>query len=87
LRLDGGARVDVDGMSPDETIFVEVFAHQGRLKGAQFHKVARDALKLVTLARSRSASRLIIAFGDADAAACVALPVGSPRRCVHGESK
>lgn len=71
LRLDAGARVDVDGVSSDESIIVEVFAHQGRLKGAQFHKVARDALKLITLGRSRNASRLIIAFGDADAAACV----------------
>jgi hypothetical protein len=35
LKLDGGARVDVDGVSPDETVFVEVIAHQGRLKGAQ----------------------------------------------------
>jgi hypothetical protein len=33
--------------------------------------VARDALKLITLARSRPESRLIIAFGDTDAAACV----------------
>jgi hypothetical protein len=71
LRLDGGARVDVDGVAPDESVFVEVFAHQGRLKGAQFHKVARDALKLITLGRSRAASKLIIAFGDPDAATCV----------------
>ncbi len=71
LRLDGGARVDVDGVAPDESVFVEIFAHQGRLKGAQFHKVARDALKLITLGRSRAGSKLIIAFGDPDAAACV----------------
>jgi hypothetical protein len=71
LQLDGGARVEVDGVAPDESVLVEIFAHQGRLKGAQFHKVARDALKLITLRRSRSSSRLIIAFGDPDAAACV----------------
>lgn len=71
LRLDGGARADVDGAAPDESVLVEVFAHQGRLRGAQFHKVARDALKLITLGRSRPSSRLIIAFGDRDAAACV----------------
>jgi hypothetical protein len=71
LRLDGGARIDVDGVSPDESVFVEIFAHQGRLKGGQFHKVARDALKLITLGHSRAASKLIIAFGDQDAAACV----------------
>jgi hypothetical protein len=61
----------VGGVAPDESVFVEVFAHQGRLKGAQFHKVARDALKLITLGRSRAGSKIIIAFGDPDAAACV----------------
>ena len=71
LRLDGGARVDVDGAAADESVLVEIFAHQGRLKGAQFHKVARDALKLITLRRSRPSVRLIIAFGDPDAAGCV----------------
>jgi len=71
LRLDGGARADVDGAAPDESVLVEVFAHQGRLKGAQSHKVARDALKLITLGRTRPGSKLIIAFGDSDAAACV----------------
>jgi hypothetical protein len=71
LRLDGGARVDVDGVATDESVLVEIFAHQGPLKGGQLQKVARDALKLITLARSREQSRLIIAFGDSDAAACV----------------
>jgi hypothetical protein len=40
-------------VAADESILVEVYAHQGRLTGAQFHKVARDALKLATLGRSR----------------------------------
>jgi hypothetical protein len=71
LRLAGGARVDVDGVAPDDSVLVEIFAHQGRLKGAQFHKVARDALKLITLGRARTGCRLIIAFADSDAAACV----------------
>ena len=68
LTLEGGARVDVDGVAEDGSIFVEIFAHQGRLKGGQIHKVARDALKLVTLARNRGNPRLIIAFGDQAAA-------------------
>lgn len=71
LRLERGARADVDGAAVDESVLVEIFAHQGRLKGAQFHKVARDALKLITLGRSRPASKLLIAFGDPNAAACV----------------
>jgi hypothetical protein len=71
LQLDGDVHVDVDGVAPDESVLVEIFAHQGRLRGAQSHKVARDALKLITLARSRSGCRLVLAFGDAEAAACV----------------
>jgi hypothetical protein len=71
LRLEHGARVDVDGVAPDESVLVEVFAHQGRLRGGQFHKVARDALKLITLKLTRPAAQLVLAFGDPDAAACV----------------
>lgn len=71
LQLAGGARVAVDGVAADHSVFVEVFARQGRLKGAQFHKVARDALKLITVGRAHDGARLIIAFGDPEAAACV----------------
>ena len=71
LRLAEGSRVDIDGVSADESVLVEVFARHGRLKGAQFHKFARDALKLITVARDRDPTRLFIAFGDAEAAACV----------------
>jgi hypothetical protein len=71
LRLGDGAYVVVDGVAPDESVLVEVFAHLGRLKGGQRHKVQGDALKLITLARSRPASKLIIAFCDQEAADCV----------------
>ena len=71
LTLKGGARVDVDGADSGQTTFVEIFARQGRLKGAQFHKVARDALKLIPIARSRENVRLAIGFGSAEAAACM----------------
>jgi hypothetical protein len=71
LALPDGARVDVDGVASDESVLVEVFAHQGRMKGSQPKKVAQDALKLITLARSRPDARLILAFGDSDAASCV----------------
>jgi hypothetical protein len=71
LSLPEGARVDIDGVSADETVFVEVFAHQGRLKGGQCHKVAQDALKLITLARGKPNARLVLAFGDEDAAKSV----------------
>ncbi len=41
LCLENGARVDVDGVAEDESVLVEVFAHQGALRGGQIHKVAR----------------------------------------------
>lgn len=71
LVLPNGARVLVDGAAQNNTVFVEVFAHQGRLKGAQPKKVAHDALKLITLQRSYPDARLILAFADETAAACV----------------
>lgn len=72
LQLPGGSRVEIDGADADGSVFVEVFSHQGRLKGGQVHKVARDALKLITVARDQPASvRLFLAFADDAAAACV----------------
>ena len=69
VALGGGAQVRVDGVDPEETVFVEIFAHQGALKGGQKHKVATDALKLITIGRTRPDAELILAFADEDAAA------------------
>ena len=68
LTLPGGARADVDGADEAERVLVEVFAHQGALKGGQRGKIARDALKLITLARERPGCRLILALADEAAA-------------------
>src|SRR3954452_18123075 len=68
VKLDSGAPVRVDGVDADESVFVEIFAHQGAVKGGQKHKVATDALKLITLGRSRPDAELIIAFADQEAA-------------------
>lgn len=65
LTLNGGAIVDVDGVASDGSVLVEVFAHQGHLKGGQRHKIAGDALKLITIARGKTpAPRLLLAFCD-----------------------
>ena len=60
VRLDSGASVQVDGVAGDESVFAEVFAHQGALKGGQKHKVAQDALKLITIGRSRPDAELLM---------------------------
>ena len=50
LTLPGGSRPEVDGVSDDETVLVEAFAHQSKMVGGQIRKVSEDAFKLVTLA-------------------------------------
>lgn len=64
LTLPGGARVDVDGVAPDHSVFVEAFAHQGRMKDSQPKKVAQDALKLITIRRDYPDARVVLAFAD-----------------------
>jgi hypothetical protein len=57
-----------DGKAPDDSMFVEVFAHIGRLKSGQLHKISTDTLKLVALRERYPDARLILAF--VDQAAC-----------------
>jgi hypothetical protein len=67
----GATHVRPDGVAADESVFVEVFAHIGRLKGGQRHKVSTDALKLLAIRETRPDARLILAFADEGAAASV----------------
>lgn len=71
LSLEGGATVHVDGATADQSVIVEVFAHQGRMRGSQPKKVAQDALKLITLGRTRQPATLVLAFADEAAARSV----------------
>lgn len=64
----GGSYANVDGVSEDPLVFVEVFAHQGPLKGGQRHKIAGDVLKLVTLGRAYPAARLVLALASHETA-------------------
>lgn len=68
----GEAWMEVDGATEDESVLVEVFAHVGKLKGGQKHKVSTDALKLIALSESRPEAKLILAFADQAAASSVA---------------
>lgn len=68
ITLPGGAVVDIDGVSHDPPVLVEIYARQGQLKGGQPHKLAKDALKLMTVRRLvLPDARLILALGSEDA--------------------
>ena len=47
----------------DHSVFVEAFAHQGRMKGSQPKTEAQDALELITIRRCSDA-RLALVFAD-----------------------
>jgi len=65
--------VAVDGVASDGSVLVEVFAHQGTPKSGQRHKIAGDALKLITIARGQDPPpRLVLAFADERLAAWAA---------------
>jgi hypothetical protein len=67
IRHPSGARVQVDGMSPDRTVLVECWAHQGPAKVAQKYKLMNDAVKLHWIAQSlppAAARRLILCVTD-----------------------
>ena len=65
------AVMKVDGAAEDESVLVEIFAHVGKLRGGQKHKVSTDALKLLALAESRPGAKLILAFADHEAASSI----------------
>lgn len=71
--LADGVTISLDAHSVDRTIAVEAYAHQGSLRGAQQHKVARDVLKLALLRRvpGHSQVRPIIAMASEEALASV----------------
>jgi hypothetical protein len=61
-----------DGVDDQRSIFVEVFAHVGSLKGGQRHKPSTDALKLILIRDIYPQARLILAFADQRAARSIA---------------
>jgi hypothetical protein len=67
VPLPNGSRPEVDAVSVDGLTLVEIYAHQGPLKGGQVHKVARDALKLITVGREIPEAQLHIAFASESA--------------------
>jgi hypothetical protein len=71
LRLADGVGVAVDAAASDDSVVVEIFARQGRLKPGQMKKVAMDAFKLITIRQELPRAHLVLAFADPEAAGCV----------------
>jgi hypothetical protein len=70
LTVPAGSRVEIDGADAARTILVECWAHQGKPKTAQRHKVLADALKLTWIASTiYPRPRLILCMSDPLAAA------------------
>lgn len=70
IRLPSSVRVEVDGADEARTVLVECWAHIGKVKVAQRHKVLTDAFKLIWIANNiPGRPRLILCIGDDDAAA------------------
>ncbi|MEJ7630697.1 MAG: hypothetical protein WKF54_14005 [Nocardioidaceae bacterium] len=69
ITLAGGVYIEVDAATADESVVVEVYARQGKLKGAQPKKIAQDILKLALLKREggRKCTEAIIAFASQQA--------------------
>ena len=49
IPLADGVHIEPDIYSEDPPVAGEIFAHQGKMKGGQNHKVAQDILKLLLL--------------------------------------
>jgi hypothetical protein len=70
ITVPSGARVEVDGADAGRTVLVECWAHQGRPKSAQRHKVLSDALKLTWISTTiYPRPRLVLCMSDPLAAA------------------
>lgn len=60
----GGAAIDVDGVSPEGSVLVEVYAGIGTPRGSQPKKLATDILKLGWARRQLGVKRCVIVTWD-----------------------
>ncbi|HEY4001903.1 MAG TPA: hypothetical protein VGO93_23715 [Candidatus Xenobia bacterium] len=68
IVLESGGELRLDGYNRDEKIAVEAWAHHGRSKPAQRHKIANDMLKLLMVRRLLGDGwRLVLLFADPEA--------------------
>lgn len=67
IEIGDGASVEPDGVDADRSVFVEVYARQGKLVGGQLKKVAQDILKFSILRRDFPDADLVLAFASIEA--------------------
>jgi hypothetical protein len=68
VRLGDGPAVDVDGFNEAHRLVCEVYAHIGRTRGGQNHKIAHDILKLWAIEQFCGGGwRKLLCFVDAEA--------------------
>lgn len=82
-----GSKVFVDGVCDEPRWLAEIYAHVGKLRGAQPKKIAQDILKLVTIRAAVpdwTESKLTILFADNDAMQCVASSWLGTSATLHG---
>jgi xanthine/CO dehydrogenase XdhC/CoxF family maturation factor len=66
--LPDGPTVHVDGINKERRLVCEVYAHIGRMRGAQNHKVAHDILKLWAIGQCCGGDwRKLLCFVDKEA--------------------
>lgn len=67
VYLGNGVHIEPDLYSEEEKIICEVYAHVGKLKGGQPHKISQDILKMLLLEQCRGVKfRKIIISLDGD---------------------
>ncbi len=71
VKTPEGKNIAIDGISEQDRILVEIYAHIGKLKGAQYKKVLTDAFKLIYAEQILGTNkwRKILVFADNEAAA------------------
>lgn len=65
----GDVHIEVDARSEDGHLFVEAYARQGALRGAQLKKIGQDILKLALLRHqaAHARARFVIVFASSEA--------------------
>lgn len=85
VPLQGGQSVQIDGVSPDEDLFVVPVSHQGALPDDAAAHLARDLFALSLATSSRPDARAVLLFASAEARDSAGALMGGLGGSVHLE--